>query len=80
MRGSACKATELNYPVKGDREKNILMSLAFLKEGTKVKSNFHKTFLVNGCVYFKAVFNLDQEKSKRLRLLFLKTLVVSREL
>jgi len=32
MRGSACKATELNYPVKGDREKNILMSLAFLKE------------------------------------------------
>jgi len=32
VRGSACKATELNYPVKGDRVKNILMSLAFLKE------------------------------------------------
>ena len=42
MRGSACKATELNYPMKGDREKNILMSLAFLKEISSCRDSLSK--------------------------------------
>ena len=30
--GSACRVAEINYPIRGDREKNIRKPLAFLKE------------------------------------------------